>query len=315
MPRSVSVSLPVVLLAVALQPHLRAENNGIQIEVLRNGLAAADVAIVLQIADRGKVSVGVTNAQGQAALVGDIVNLGKVQVQVVVEDCPDQDTVHLVAPGGQLRPEEDGCKRRAVGAFWWSKVRRIVVDLTRGTVRIEGEGINTLLKFGVPAAVVVGVGAAALGGGGNPATQTTTTTPGQTPVPQPQPQTQPQPQPQTGGVNGNRTFTSTVELSGGDPSHDCCTNARSVTQLTGREGSISFTGNGVWVPTTGEFDKGSGRFSTTGRGTVAGFPNVGVRFDGTITQSGQLTGDWTLGTGGELPGGRSITYRIQGQAQ
>lgn len=59
------------------------------------------------------------------------------------------------------------------------------------------------------------------------------------------------------------------------------------------------------------FDTTSGAFRGSTRGTVAGFPNVGIAFDGTANaQTGRVAFTYTMGTGGELPGGRSITYSI-----
>jgi hypothetical protein len=60
-----------------------------------------------------------------------------------------------------------------------------------------------------------------------------------------------------------------------------------------------------------QYDTTSGAFRGTARGTVAGFPNVGISADGTANaQTGTVVFNYTMGTGGELPGGRPITYRI-----
>ena len=85
-------------------------------------------------------------------------------------------------------------------------------------------------------------------------------------------------------------------------------------QLT--QGSITIVHPAPFVNITGDFDPVSGNFTATGRGTVAGFPNVGVRGEGTINIStGQARMNYTMGTGGELPGGQAITYAIQMQKQ
>lgn len=67
-----------------------------------------------------------------------------------------------------------------------------------------------------------------------------------------------------------------------------------------------------FVPISGgDVNTTTGAFSGIGRGTVAGFPNVGVRGDGTFDlTTRRVMVNYTMGTGGELPGGRSITYSI-----
>ena len=92
-------------------------------------------------------------------------------------------------------------------------------------------------------------------------------------------------------------------------------------QLTGdfdvREGSITIRHPAPFVDIVGaQFDTATGRFSGTAVGGVAGSPNVGVRAEGTVnTATGQIVFNYTMGTGGELPGGRSIIYGITLQKQ
>jgi outer membrane lipoprotein SlyB len=92
-------------------------------------------------------------------------------------------------------------------------------------------------------------------------------------------------------------------------------------QLTGnfdvREGSISIRHPAPFVDIVGaQFDTASGAFSGTAVGPVAGSPTVGVRADGTVTTStGRIVFNYAMGTGGELPGGRPIVYRITLQKQ
>ena len=75
--------------------------------------------------------------------------------------------------------------------------------------------------------------------------------------------------------------------------------------------SITITGAQAWVAVTGEL-AADGSFTATGTGTVAGFANIGVSFQGTLTEAGRLAGDYTMGTGGGLPGGQPITYGVEG---
>jgi hypothetical protein len=77
-----------------------------------------------------------------------------------------------------------------------------------------------------------------------------------------------------------------------------------------KQGSIIFDGTGNWVDVTGEL-LSTGAFEAEGMGTVAGFPDVSVVFTGTLTLDG-LNGYYTMGAAGELPGGESITYLVEG---
>jgi hypothetical protein len=77
-----------------------------------------------------------------------------------------------------------------------------------------------------------------------------------------------------------------------------------------KQGSIIFDGTGNWVDVTGDLQT-DGAFEAEGMGTVAGFPNVSVVFTGTLLLDG-LTGYYTMGAAGELPGGESITYLVEG---
>jgi hypothetical protein len=82
------------------------------------------------------------------------------------------------------------------------------------------------------------------------------------------------------------------------------------TTLEVKEGSIIFDGSDTWVDVTGELTA-DGTFEAEGSGTVAGFDNVSVVFTGTLSVDG-LNGLYTMGAAGELPGGESITYLVEG---
>lgn len=73
--------------------------------------------------------------------------------------------------------------------------------------------------------------------------------------------------------------------------------------------AITITGGGGFVAVTGTLGD-DGSFTASGSGTVAGFANVGVRFDGTLTAGG-VGGSYALGTGGELPQGLAIEYAVE----
>jgi hypothetical protein len=75
------------------------------------------------------------------------------------------------------------------------------------------------------------------------------------------------------------------------------------------DGSFTVSGTNKWVTVKGPI-LADGSFVLTGKGTVAGYPNVGVEFKGIWTADGGFSGTYTMGTGGELPGGHSITYNV-----
>lgn len=72
--------------------------------------------------------------------------------------------------------------------------------------------------------------------------------------------------------------------------------------------SVTVTGAAPWVEVTGPL-AADGSFVAEGRGTVAGRGDVRVRFTGKLTPMG-VTGDYTMGVGGELPGAQPITYVV-----
>jgi hypothetical protein len=61
-----------------------------------------------------------------------------------------------------------------------------------------------------------------------------------------------------------------------------------------------------FVPVVGPF--ANRQASLTGAGVVAGRPGVGVRFEMRFPQDNTAEGTYTVGTGGELPGGTATTY-------
>ena len=78
-------------------------------------------------------------------------------------------------------------------------------------------------------------------------------------------------------------------------------------------GSVVIEGPEPWVTVIGEIND-DGTFMATGRGTVAGFPDIAVVFGGTISMD-RIAGEYTMGAEGGLPGGESITYLVIGEAE
>ena len=79
-------------------------------------------------------------------------------------------------------------------------------------------------------------------------------------------------------------------------------------------GSISIEGPHPWVNVYGDYNEDSGAFSASGSGTVAGFPGIAVTFEGTLDESG-VSGEYTMGANGGLPGNEPIVYKVDGTRQ
>ena len=75
---------------------------------------------------------------------------------------------------------------------------------------------------------------------------------------------------------------------------------------------FSITGPDPWVDVHGVQLPG-GNIQADGTGTVAGFPDIRARFEGTLVD-GSLEGVYSLGDDGGLPGGAAITFTVQGAA-
>ena len=79
-------------------------------------------------------------------------------------------------------------------------------------------------------------------------------------------------------------------------------------------GSININGPRPWVNVSGDYDEATGAFSATGSGTVAGFPGIAVIFEGSLDETG-VSGEYTMGAEGGLPGGKPIVFSVNGQRQ
>jgi len=73
---------------------------------------------------------------------------------------------------------------------------------------------------------------------------------------------------------------------------------------------LQVIGTVPFVEVTGEVD-GDCSFTATGSGVVAGYPDVSVTMSGAYT-AGTVTFTYTMGAGGELPGGEAITFFCTG---
>jgi len=76
------------------------------------------------------------------------------------------------------------------------------------------------------------------------------------------------------------------------------------------DGAVSIEGELPWVNVAG-FIQHTGVITAAGIGEVAGYPDVTVLLTGTLTNN-YFAGNLTMGTKGELPGGESGVYFVQG---
>jgi hypothetical protein len=299
-----AVGLITAVVVVADRGLVRAQQAGTASVEVTGAAPGSALEIAL---NGGKIAETTTNTQGEATSVLDLANLGKVRVNVFVDRCVDGKVVkiQLVTEGNQPPPVDEGCDRKPAGWFWSDK-GRVVIDVKSGTVSTPGPSKALLIGGGAAAAAGLGL---ATGGGSD----TTPATNNPTPPSNPNPST---PNPPAFTPAGPYQVMTDVSI---DISKHAGPIGLGVSGalIAALNSPIQFTGPNLqnWVTVSGDYDASTGRFSATGRGTVAGFSNVGVRFEGTITTSGALSGTYTMGTGGELPGGQSITYTVQGQKQ
>ena len=145
-------------------------------------------------------------------------------------------------------------------------------------------------------------------------TATATPTPTLTPTPTPT-QTLPSalapliPAPPNNFI-GQGSFVGPLNATLGNLQHDLFGRFSGLKHIIAIVGSITFTSSDPWIPVTGNLNP-DGTFSATGSGTYAGRSNTRADFKGTITAR-TLDGDYTVGGGGNLPGGQPIIYHFHG---
>jgi len=80
--------------------------------------------------------------------------------------------------------------------------------------------------------------------------------------------------------------------------------------VTSFDSSVTIRGDSPWVAVSGPVNP-DGSFTLHGSGTVAGFSDVSVVFNGTFFPDGSIVGSYSLGADGELFG-EPITYFVDG---
>jgi hypothetical protein len=297
-----AVATAVLLVLVAHQPVRAQGSGGLDVEI--TGVAGG--AFIEISMNGGKIADLQSDAQGTGTTVLDLSNQGKALVQVYIDVCKDGKVVrvHLVT-NGQEPPKDENCDRKLAGVFWAHKAKRLTIDVGAGTIQVSNALPLTTIGLGAAAGGAL-VAALAAGGGSDPGSPQTPNTPS-TPT-----------TPNTPVLDPTGNFPTMIAFKGGNIEH-------LVFVALGGNGTLNVTRNSPiriastniqnWVTVSGDINDTTGQFNLTGVGTVAGVPNVSVRFEGTITMSGQLTGDYTMGAGGELPGGQPIIYAVTGQKQ
>jgi hypothetical protein len=110
-----------------------------------------------------------------------------------------------------------------------------------------------------------------------------------------------------------QTFNATTTPHAGNLEHDPFVKLRRELNLRARYGSLILEGDAPWVTVSGELGT-DGVISLRGSGTVAGFADIAVTFEGTISMQ-HIEGEYTMGADGGLPGGEPIVYLVEGSGE
>jgi hypothetical protein len=296
------------------------QNGKGTVTVTDGGTAAPGVDIFLFV-NLGKQPMGATNSAGELPFDPALLT-GKLRVEVVVRDCPEGREIYFVEGETenacrdveQSDGTEKDCRCQPAGLIWWGDRLRVDVQTLTASGASAPLTSNPLFWGGVGGAgVATGI---ALGGGGS---ETTTTAPGTSGTGTTVSTTTTTAPPVTTTTSTAVNLTGTYEIAivgVGDPGgHRPFTgDPPPLIQIQVTGSNFTATGSAPWVRVDGTIDA-SGRFQASGRGTVAGRSNVMVTFEGNIelTSPNRLTGTYRMGTGGELPGGQAIEFRLQGQ--
>lgn len=303
---NVVVAFALAVLAGQAVPTARAHNVAVNVT---GGVAGSVLDIAL---NGGKVGQVTANDRGMASTAIDLSGVGNARIQAFVERCEHGRNVLLLVTSGRTMPKDEKCNRKLAGAFWAHKARKITVDLAAGTLRVQNAGMSTALKIGLAAGgtvAAIGAGVAAAGGGSSSTATMSSTTASDpitsAPAPTPTPAFDP-----TGTYDANASVNY-------DPAQSAIYIGLAPHQVLGVswDGSImtiSGTSGSNWVTVSGSWDSSSGNFNLTGHGTVAGYPDITEQFQGTLSSDGHLIGDYSMGTGGHLPGGTPTAYTIDG---
>lgn len=224
------------------------------------------------------------------------------------------------ASGGETVEDAEKVESRKRGAADTARIRseEARAELVDCLEKCHKKKFSFLGKMGTGTKVAIGSGAAAgvaaiaLAGGGSDSSGALPSSPANTTgVPAP---------PSSGASGGGVTvcagdYRSSLNVSSDPGNHRRNVRMPANMTLFVTIASIHIRGAQPFVQVDGTIDS-QGNFDATGMGTVAGFRNVAVRMSGTLREctasSGTLAATYSMGTGGELPGGQSITYEVRG---
>lgn len=222
------------------------------------------------------------------------------------------------ATGGETseQAEQTEARKRADVANAKSRMddaqQALVACLERCHKRVRGQqvsmgGSRKKLAIGGAALAAIGVVAVTAGGGGGAAAGPSTT---------PNPAPTPAPDPQSSGIGlCAGAYRSQFVVSIDPRGHRGPIGLPPELVLNVATSPFEVRANPPWVNSVGTIGP-DGTFTANGTGIVAGIPGVQVRLNGRLTgcgtTAGILTGSYVMGAGGELPGGDSITYAVNG---
>lgn len=172
-----------------------------------------------------------------------------------------------------------------------------------------------LIATGVATVVVLAVGGIVLAGGGDdptpsPEDDTATTVD----VPTTESSTATTVAAAPGTVSG--TYAGTVTVAGDPAGHACCVKPTTTWEILQvrdtATGAITITLSDVveGIDLTGPLADTGERFTATGSGTVAGYPNTDVSFTGTVSPEDGIDGTLAVGRNGTLPQGEPIAFTV-----
>lgn len=282
----------------------QAQGTGTSLTLTRDGAPAANVRVQVQPLNGAATTVGTTGLAGDLELALGMINKSA-RHQIVVYECKNGEYVAVIVEAGANVPDRDDCRRFVLGMFNARTVNAIRADLIRKTFTTTGQSFIGTTR----GKAIVGGGALAVLGGavlltGNDNSSGTNNQNNQNN--------------QTSSNNGPYAFTVTVASDPGEHAGPIGMPGEFV--ATYQENGNSFT---ITPPAGSRFPAIAGTVTGTqltgeARTTVAGVPNVLSRLAGSRATSGSqvtITGQLTVGAGGELPGGRSIVYNVVARKQ
>lgn len=285
------------------------------VTVSDEGSPAAGVDIFLYV-NQGKQPLGTTNNVGQLPFDPALLT-GKVQVTVVVRECPQRTEVVLVSgdTDDACREAEDpsddpDCSCEEAGAIWWGSSIR--VDVSSLTAQGASPSLTSNPWFWAGTAGGAGAVALIATTGGDDASSTTFTP--MTPTTTTPPPTMTPTTPPTTGMEtileGSYNCSLTV-IDNPSRHPDLLGAILAIFVRQQNDASSVFGDNANFIEVHGPFL--NNRQDLRGTGTYAGFATAAEWLATFIPGTGgaaQIVGEYAAGTDGALPGGGAIRWRV-----